>query len=66
MGGRVSAGIHGIGKLIKEFAAHKAAKNLHNVTLEGAVCSNPPSGKCKIINIYWDPDLKKMIGEYES
>lgn len=25
--------------------------------------SNPPSGKHKVINIYWDDDLKKVVVE---
>lgn len=25
--------------------------------------SNPPSGKCKVLNIYFDPDLRKVVVE---
>ena len=28
--------------------------------------SKPPSGKCKVINIYVDPDTGKTIVEYEN
>lgn len=28
--------------------------------------SEPPSGKCKVINIYWDPDTQKAVFEYDD
>lgn len=32
----------------------------------GGIPSNPPSGKCRIVNQYWDPDLQKVIVEYDD
>jgi hypothetical protein len=31
-----------------------------------AVRSIPPSGKCKILNIYWDPEREKIEVEYDD
>ena len=28
--------------------------------------SNPPTGKCKVLNIYVDPDTGKLVIEYED
>jgi hypothetical protein len=28
--------------------------------------SIPPTGKCAILNMYWDPDEQKVIYEYED
>jgi hypothetical protein len=30
------------------------------------VVSNPPPGKCKITNIYYDPDIDKYVIEREE
>ena len=31
--------------------------------LEKVLVSNPPSGKHKVVNIYWDEDLQKITVE---
>uniref|UniRef100_A0A6M3M3X1 Uncharacterized protein n=1 Tax=viral metagenome TaxID=1070528 RepID=A0A6M3M3X1_9ZZZZ len=28
--------------------------------------SIPPSGNCKIVNVYYDPDIQKAVFEYED
>jgi len=33
---------------------------------EVVVTSVPPSGGCKILNVYFDPEVEKMIVEYED
>ena len=30
------------------------------------VRSIPPSGKCRILNVYWDPDEEKAVFEFED
>ena len=30
------------------------------------LCSIPPSGKCKVINVYWDPQLERAVFEYDD
>lgn len=30
------------------------------------VVSQPPPGKCKIVNVFWDPDTKRAVFEYED
>lgn len=35
-------------------------------TLMGHVATAPPSGKYPITNVYWDPDLNKLVGEYDD
>jgi len=34
--------------------------------LTNGLVSNPPSGKHKVVNIYWDEDLQKIVVEKES
>jgi len=33
---------------------------------ERGIPSNPPRGKKKITNIYWDPDTEEYVFEYEA
>ncbi len=33
---------------------------------EAFIPSVPPSGKCKVVNIYVDPDTGKLVIEYEE
>lgn len=35
-------------------------------TLLGHIATAPPLGKHPITNIYWDPTLNKMVGEYDN
>lgn len=37
-----------------------------NPALDVIVVSNPPSGKCKILNMYYDPDIGKAVFQYED
>ena len=30
------------------------------------ITSIPPSGMCRILNIYWDPDVQRAIVEYDD
>ena len=40
--------------------------NIEELTVVEGIESKPPSGKCKINNIYVDPDLGKQITEYDD
>ena len=35
-------------------------------TILSYVASAPPTGKYPITNLYWDPALSKLIGEYDD
>ena len=28
--------------------------------------SDPPTGKCKVINVYWDPDTQRAVFEFDD
>jgi len=28
--------------------------------------SQPPAGKCRIVNVYWDPELQRAVFEYDD
>ena len=34
--------------------------------IAGHIATAPPSGMYAITNVYWDPALQKMIGEYDD
>lgn len=38
---------------------------LQAIQMQGtdAIVSSPPTGKCKVTNIYWDDDLQKVVIE---
>ena len=36
------------------------------VTVEGGIPSTPPTGKKKIINVYWDENTQEVVIEYEQ
>ncbi len=33
---------------------------------ENSIQSKPPAGKKKVKNIYWDPDTKEIVVDYED
>ena len=35
-------------------------------TILGHVATAPPAGKYPVINLYWDPALSQLIGEYDD
>jgi|GEM_PF-2921972 len=37
-----------------------------NLAGDVIILSVPPPGKCKILNVYWDPDTEKAVFEYED
>ena len=34
--------------------------------IQGHVATAPPSGKHPVTNVYWDPALSKLVGEYDD
>ena len=30
------------------------------------IVSNPPSGCCRITNVYWDPEVEKVVVEHDD
>ncbi len=34
--------------------------------IRGHVATAPPTGKYPITNVYWDPDIQELVGEYDD
>jgi len=53
-----------------ESSRHWEAMDMHEIDGRPAgdviLVSLPPSGKCRILNIYWDPVSEKAVFEYED
>lgn len=44
----------------------KLGSALNDPPGEGGIPSNPPSGKKKITNVYWDPDTEEIVVDHET
>lgn len=40
----------------------------NSITSEGkiVITTNPPSGMCKILNLYWNPSTQKVVVTYDD
>lgn len=58
--------IKNLGESITYEEGLSMGKKLDNKIVSGGIPSTPPSGKKKVLNIWWDPDTQELVFDKEE